>query len=655
MQHLVYFLLFLLFYNSVAAKNKIKYGEVPYEDLKMKLYANDSTAEAVILNKSCVLTWKLSSQRQLILNYEYFIRIKIINNAGLGYADIQIPYIGYDQIEKVVKIKAHSVNLENEKPVYTELSRELIFKVNQNQYIYLAKFTLPNVKEGSVIEYTYCIESLNFNYIKKWEFQSEIPTVHNEFVTEIPNAFKYRTSFKGLNNLYTIEKEDGLVDMAINNFYPGLSTIAISRYSLGNSEGLKIEPFCYSRISYLSSVTFQLESISVPGFGTRHYVNNWDDLGIFVMDARWFGDKIKSYKFIKDIVNNTFSNTGIKSKEKLCVIYDYVKSTIIFNGTYNLLIDDLKDVYTKKEGNGSEVNSLLLCLLQECGYEANPVLASSRQNGEFQREYPIITDFNHMIVSVKIDTSTILLDATDPFRPAGEINADFIGKTGYRIIGNKWDWVEFGIPTASRNIYQYDFTVTPSAQCYGTLQYMCSSYIRLSAKKSINENGIESYMNNMFKSNLNHLKIDSAKISKEDFDENKLIINCKLSISCDHEDKLIYLKPFMDENSKLNPFQNETRQLPIEFQFPMSTSSIVNIQLPSGYKLTEMPKSTRIKLSDDSAIFTLLTSSENNKISLKSTLLISEYSYSANRYSEIKNFFSNISKIYAQQIIIEQE
>ncbi len=60
-----------------------------------------------------------------------------------------------------------------------------------------AKFTLPNVKEGSVIEYSYRITSEFLSYLRDWEFQREIPTVWSEYKVTIPEYFHYNQLSRG--------------------------------------------------------------------------------------------------------------------------------------------------------------------------------------------------------------------------------------------------------------------------------------------------------------------------------------------------------------------------------------------------------------------------------------------------------------------------
>ena len=56
---------------------------------------------------------------------------------------------------------------------------------------------MPNVKEGSVIEYKYTLTSPFKSNLPIWKFQTKIPVDYSEFETKIPEYYQYNTFFKG--------------------------------------------------------------------------------------------------------------------------------------------------------------------------------------------------------------------------------------------------------------------------------------------------------------------------------------------------------------------------------------------------------------------------------------------------------------------------
>ena len=72
-------------------------------------------------------------------------------------------------------------------------------------------------------------------------------------------------------------------------------------------------------------------------------------------------------------------------------------------------------------GNAFEINLLLQNLLHSEGFDSYPMLLSTRDNGLATKIYPVISDFNYVIVKLDINDKTYYLDATNPYLAFGEI------------------------------------------------------------------------------------------------------------------------------------------------------------------------------------------------------------------------------------------
>ena len=124
--------------------------------------------------------------------------IKILSKDGLDQANFSIPlYHSGGSDEKLSGLKAITYNLERGKVVETKLKTDAIFKEKYDANLDFMKVTLPNVKEGSVIEITYKIASDFVVNFQDWEFQSTIPTVWSEYRARIPEYYNYEKYMQG--------------------------------------------------------------------------------------------------------------------------------------------------------------------------------------------------------------------------------------------------------------------------------------------------------------------------------------------------------------------------------------------------------------------------------------------------------------------------
>jgi hypothetical protein len=140
--------------------------------------------------------------------YQRQTRIKILNKKAFGdLATVVIPlYREGENAEIVDKIAASTYNLENGQVVVTKLEKADLFENRLDKNRFEEKFTLPGVKEGSIIEYTYTITSDYDFDLPSWEFQrEEYPCLWSEYQVDIPQALFYIMVRQGFHP-YVIDK-----------------------------------------------------------------------------------------------------------------------------------------------------------------------------------------------------------------------------------------------------------------------------------------------------------------------------------------------------------------------------------------------------------------------------------------------------------------
>ena len=173
--------LFLLLSISIASfsqKAPAKFGNIPMEDMMMKVYPLDSSASAVVLVDYGVSTIEFNQIKGFQVIFERLRRIKILTKEGLGWADFGIPLYHSstsDQEETVSELKVVTYNLENGKVVETKSKKGEFMKEKSDANFNVTKIAWANVKEGSVLEISYkVISDFLFNF-QDWEFQETSP------------------------------------------------------------------------------------------------------------------------------------------------------------------------------------------------------------------------------------------------------------------------------------------------------------------------------------------------------------------------------------------------------------------------------------------------------------------------------------------------
>src|SRR5258705_3462092 len=205
-RRLVMFLPWLLaiyLVGNAQDKVPVKFGKVSPEDFKT-FYSIDSNANAVIIADVGSTEIIGNSKAGFSLEFKCYRRAQILNKNGYDIGDVSITlYTNGDAEEDLLNLRAVTYNLENGKVVETKLeTKSGVFKDKLNKKHVSRKFTFPNIREGSIIEYQYTIKSDFIFNLQPWEFQGDYPRLWSEYTATIPEFYYYVTLSQGYQPFY---------------------------------------------------------------------------------------------------------------------------------------------------------------------------------------------------------------------------------------------------------------------------------------------------------------------------------------------------------------------------------------------------------------------------------------------------------------------
>src|SRR5690606_32293102 len=130
---------------------------VSRSDISTNTFEIDSTANALVIYEHGN---SYIDQNTYSLKTEIKRKIKILNRHGFEWATAKIYlFNNNNRKEKVTQVFATTYNIENGEVTKTELKTDDIFEEKYNDKYTIVKFTLPNIQEGSVLTYSYVLES----------------------------------------------------------------------------------------------------------------------------------------------------------------------------------------------------------------------------------------------------------------------------------------------------------------------------------------------------------------------------------------------------------------------------------------------------------------------------------------------------------------
>ncbi|HEX8314377.1 MAG TPA: DUF3857 domain-containing protein, partial [Flavisolibacter sp.] len=264
----------------------VKFGKITPQALQTKVYSIDSSANAVVLSDIGEAAIEGNSKGWFSVMTTRHKVVHILNKSGYDYADVEISlYTNGTDEEKLEEAKAVTYNLESGKIIETKLEKSNIFTEKRDKNHIIKKFTMPNVKEGSIIEFQYKVSSDFISNVDPWVFQGSAPRLWSEFRFSVPQFFSYTFVSHGYLQALVADKKDRTEQFVVRDA-GGTSATETYRFSSGVTDyrwvmkdvpELKLESFTSSLQNHISKIEFQLVSQNDP-LRPRNFRNSWTSL-----------------------------------------------------------------------------------------------------------------------------------------------------------------------------------------------------------------------------------------------------------------------------------------------------------------------------------------------------------------------------------------
>jgi hypothetical protein len=647
MKHLIAGLVLALISQTLyAQKSPIKFGEIPLEDLKMTGYDKDSSAAAVILTDYGEAYINASAVTTLLL-FERHVRIKILKKEGLEWANGSVAlFHSGSGGEKITSFKAATYNLENGKVVETKMSKDNSFRERFNKNINLQKFTLPNVRVGSVIEYSYTVSSEYFTNFPDWKFQYDIPVRLSEYWALFPEFFIFEKYMQGYVPVTNYE---------VKNKPSADFQVQAHHYVSKDVPAFKAEPFMTSEDNYVSKINFALSYINYPSGRSEEIMGSWVKLNTELLESESFGKIITGSGFLKKKAEEI--TTGIiDPMQKVAAIHSYVKNTLEWDGEKDYTAYSLKKVFDEdKKGTSGDINLALASMLEKINIPVDMVLLSTRDHGFVRKEFPMSSQFNYVVCRAKVGDKTILLDATDKYLPMQLLPERCFNGQGLVISATNHGWINIETKSKTRTAVSGEFTVLDDGALTGKLNYTSDGYDAHRYRKAFVSKGEQEFVKDF-------LTDKSWTVQKSEFqnikeiDQNLVQVHAvTVQEQATVAGEMIYINPFVDMRVKENLFKLEKREYPVDYGSPLEKLYMCKISVPDGYVVDELPKSFVIKLPNNSARYIYNMAQAGNVITLTSNLQINSSLFSQDEYPNLREFYTQLVAKQAEQIVLKKK
>lgn len=640
---------------SFAQKKEFKFGKITPEEFQTKVSGQDSAAAAVKLFDVGTCYFQIVNNHFAYI-FERHFRIKVLNKNGYDYANYKIGLFRGNggSKEELYGMEAATYNMVDGKMVTSKLNKDSKFTEEFNKQYSYKKFALPNVKEGSIIEFKYTIKSDFIFNLRGWNFQSDIPTLYTEYNVTIPEYFRYKHNFSGILAVNHTKHE------TINDAVSGASENAIyDQYALANVPALKDEAFITTLDDYRPSLDFELRGTSFPGESYKDLTGTWPKIVSTLAQDENFGSFIKKDAFAKSVLPSILKG----EKDTLTMvklIFNYVKDNIKWNKDFDYYASatNPKTIFEKKVGNAADINLSLVSLLKAANLNANPLMVSTRENG-MHPGYPIMTKFNNVIASVFVGNKDILLDATNKDLMIGMVSYQNLNHQALLIdLKNSISrWVMTEPTFADERIFVYSLTLDKEDKLKGSLNRYAKGYAALQLRGRYRNASNETEFLKDFKKDKTGLGLTGYQILNLDNLDEALTETMEVTIEDNVEEagNLVYFTPLLFERTKENLFKHDTREFPVDFAFPIKESYRITVNFPEEYDVEKLPASASYKIPGEKGSFTITFMAQGKTLLVKSVIDITKSYYTPQEYFDLKELFKAIVQKQAEQIVFKKK
>lgn len=615
-----------------------------------------------------------SGSSAMLLDYEvyqddltalrtYYYRVKILNEEGTRYADVEIPYDSKQSAIEGIRARTTRPN-GTTFDFQGEIFSKIAAKSKQTE-VQVKTFVLPAVEAGSVIEYSYRITWHKYlpdvlsnpqGYLitgsysfpsATWTLQQELYVRHETFLLRpLPKATLAWNSVRMPQGAEVQKQADGTLRVEANNIAP-----------------LEVEEFMPPENHLSSQVHFYYTVGLVSGPYTFWSAQNSQfekELADFLIPDKTVETAVKHliapsdsaetrvrklYARVQQIRNRSYERLKTEKEQKLGNPHESKNAADLLNRGY---------------GVGNELNYLFVAMLRAAGLKAFLVRVADRLHGVLN---PIVLDVSQldaMVVMVQLDDRQLFLDPATRFCTYGLIPWAETGGRGISAAG-PGGIIEVPGQDGNSAVKQRtaDLTLSKDGTLNGTVEVSFGGQEALTRRLEFDgqdDAARRKAMDDEIKSWLPPgTKLEIKRTSNWDTSEGDLRIESEISIPnfailTGHR---LLFSPAVLQSNRAHRLYHGKRSYPVNFQYAYREVDSVTIKLPDGYEVEALPAPR----TENDRIYRLETTYgvQGRTLQFHRVLVLNGFYFPVEAYDLVKSAFDNVEVSDGEKLVLHAE
>src|SRR5215467_7420197 len=579
-------------------------------------------------------------------------RVKILNDKGMKYADVEIPV---PPSGSITGLKARTIHPDGK---IVEFSGKPFEKtiIKGKGIKYVAKtFTMPEATVGSIVEYKYkSIPEEGYIRDNSWFIQHDLYTVKESFRIKAYTGMletKHGTESSQLSMVYSNMPANLKPQRKGDSF----------ELEAENMKAFESEEYMPPADNYKPQVRFYYggrEMGSAEKFwqdagrdwneDVEHFIGNHKEIKAAAQEAignETDGDKQvrKLYARAQQIRNLAYERDRTEEEQK--------KENIKSN-------NNVVDVMNRGYGTRSDIVFFFTALARASGFQASAVRASNRREHFFDKGFLSTSQLDRYLAVVKVNGQDVFLDPATKFCPYGMVR--WINTSTYGLKLDKNGGTFILIPPAGydKAVLRREAKLTLSDD--GSLNGELT--VKFEGGEAL-EHRLDSFQtdeagrNKDLETELQSWLPSSAIVKVKDAQgwettDDPVIVHFTLQIPgyASAAGKRLLLPPYLFQMKHTDAFKHAERKYPVYFPYAFSEIDAINIKFPTGYSMEGSPQNLQANL--PYAAYQIVGKLDGGQLLTQRVLLFHGIIFNLDQYPKVKEFFNQVQAGDEQQAVL---
>jgi hypothetical protein len=359
---------------------------------------------------------------------------------------------------------------------------------------------------------------------------------------------------------------------------------------------------------------------------------------------------------LKEKVNELTKDAN-SEEEKIKNIYYWIQDNIRYiafeDGIAGFKPDESQNVYKKRYGDCKGMANLTKQMLREAGFDARLTWIGTKRIA-YDYSTPSLSVDNHMICTLIKDGEKIFLDGTEKYNSFGEYAERIQGKQA--LIENGDDFILAKVPVTpyseNKETYHFNAKIIDDAlvgnviKSYNGESRASFLYHYNATKTNKKETALNSYLNN------NDKNLSVSNIVTSNIDDRDGILNINYDLTQKNAvssfDNEIYID--LDYFKEYGKFEFTNRSTDYLFSHKKNLSSVISLEIPEGYKITEIPKD--IYADTDNYKIDVSYSQEGNSLIYSKSIILKNAIIKTTDFNTWNDVIKKLHATYKEQLVL---